>query len=70
MENYQVTIGYKAVIAVSVKAESEQVAKAMALEDFERKERGKWFKGKYIFLQDDSFSVAGAVNMDKSWNAI
>lgn len=35
LTNYQVTIGYKAVLAVTVKAENEEEAKKKGLEEFE-----------------------------------
>lgn len=64
--NYQVTIGYKAVICVNVKAESEEEAKLLAIDKFEfNRER---MYGKNIDLQDDCYRADGVLNMDATWN--
>jgi len=67
MENYQVTIGYKAIITVSVKANSEQEAKDLALKKFEI-QKDKMFKTDHVFLEDDNFKADGVLNMDETWN--
>ena len=63
---YQVTIGYKAVLTVAVKADSEQEAKKIGVDVFSN-DRQKMFKGKCT-LEDDSFEAHGVLNMDKTWN--
>ena len=70
MENYQVTIYYKAVITVDVKAESHEEAQAYALKEFKDKEREKWYNRRNINLQDDSFGVSGSVNTTESWEQL
>jgi len=69
-QNFEVTITYKAVITVSVKAKNEQDAKAKALEIFTKSERNNWYNKKDIQLQDDCFKATGVLNMDESWNMI
>jgi hypothetical protein len=66
---YQVTIGYKAVVCVSVISESEERAREQALAIF-KADHEKWFKKRGVDLQDDNFSVAGVVNMDETWNIL
>ena len=64
--NYQVTIGYKAVLSVSVKAENEDEAKKAAIEEFEKYRHF----GNKINLEDDSFGPYGICNMDKTWHSL
>lgn len=64
--NYQLTIGYKAVITVNLKAENEEQAKKLALEEFEKYRH----YGNKCDIQDDSFNVYGVLDMDKTWNAL
>ena len=64
--NYQLTIGYKAVIQVNLKAENEEQAKKLALEEFEKYRH----YGNKCDIQDDSFNVYGVLDMDKTWNAL
>lgn len=66
MKNYQITIGYKAVICVDVKASNEKEAKEMAVEKF-AKQKDKMF-GKGVALQDDNFKADGCIDMDATWN--
>ncbi len=68
MQNYQVTIGYKAVITFDVKAESEGDAKDEAIKEM-NKIRDKIYKGKAI-LQDDNYKADGILNMDETWNML
>jgi hypothetical protein len=68
MTNYDITIGYRAVITVSIKANSEQEAKEKALNEFV-KNRNKMIGGK-IELQDDNFKVSGVLDMDETWNML
>lgn len=69
MTNYQITIGYKAVITVDVKAESEDEAKAKAIDLFQ-KERWKMNQKQNVSIQDDSFKADGVLDMDKTWNML
>jgi len=66
MTNYQITIGYKAVICVHVKASDEKEAKDIAVKKFAKK-KDKMF-GNGIELQDDSFKADGCLDMDATWN--
>lgn len=68
--NYQVTIGYKAVICIDVKANSEEEARQEAIEIFIDKERKKWYKTRNVHLQDDTFGDHGIVDMDETWNQL
>lgn len=64
--NYEITIGYKAVICVAVKAESEKEAKEKAIEII--KKRKDRFYGIGVELLDDNFNADGILNMDATWN--
>jgi len=64
--NYQLTIGYKAVICVNIKAENEEQAKKLALEEFEKYRHF----GSKCDIQDDLFNVYGVLDMDKTWNEL
>lgn len=66
--NYDVTIGYRAVICATVKAESEEQARETALKEFEKFRSGA-SKGS-LQLSDDNFEVVGVLDLDKSWNAL
>lgn len=68
-KNYQVTIGYKSVVCVDVKAESEDEAKKKAVKIFSD-ERHKMFNKRNVTLQDDSFRADGVLNMDETWNML
>lgn len=65
--NYQVTIGYKAIITIDVKAANETEAKAIAV-DLMKKSKEKMFNRQSVILQDDNFKVDGILNMDETWN--
>lgn len=67
MKNYEITIGYKAVITVSVRAGNETNAKKIGLAEFTKNGRGS-FKGKKVQLQYDNYKVDGCVDMDATWN--
>lgn len=67
--NFQITIGYKAVICVDVKASDEKEAKEKALELF-KKQRDKMMFTNQIQLQDDTFNTHGILNMDETWNQL
>lgn len=68
MTNYEITIGYKAVITVDIKANSEQEAKEKAINEFV-KNRDKMFRSK-VDLQDDTYKVHGVLDMDETWNML
>ena len=61
MTNYDITIGYRAVITVGIKANSEQEAKEKA--------RNKMLNGK-VSLADDTYQVHGILDMDETWNML
>jgi hypothetical protein len=65
--NYQVTFGYKAIICIHVKSESEEEAKEKAIEVL-KINRDKMYKNGNLELQDDNFKADGILNMDKTWN--
>lgn len=66
MKNYEITIGYKAVITVDVKAANETEAKDIALKKFDEKKHKLFNSG--IFLQVDNFKTDGCIDMDATWN--
>ena len=66
MTNYQITIGYKAVITVDVKASDEKEAKDIALKKF--KEQRDKINAKTIHIEDDNFKADGCLDMDATWN--
>jgi hypothetical protein len=70
MERFEVTISYRAVITVDVKADSEEEAREIALEKFKTKERKKWYQRNDINLQDDNFKASGSMNMTESWDML
>jgi len=67
--NYDVTIGYRAVICATIKAESEEQARETALKEFE-KFRSNANKGGNLQLSDDTVEIAGVLDLDKSWNIL
>ena len=66
--NYTLTVGYKAVLSINVKAETIDEAKKMGLE--EMKKMQKRISSAKIDLQDDNFKIDGVVDMDASWNIL
>lgn len=66
MKNYQITIGYKAVICVNVKASDEKEAKDIAVKKFSKNKDKMFTRG--IYLQDDNFKADGCLDMDATWN--
>ena len=68
MTNFDITIGYKAVFSVSVKANTEEEAKQQAINEFV-KNRNKMIVGK-VTLQDDNFKVHGVLDVDETWNML
>ena len=69
MAEYQVTIGYKAVIVMTVQADSELDAREFAIDEFTKK-KDKMYAGKGIELQDDNYKSDGVLNMDETWNML
>jgi uncharacterized protein YbjQ (UPF0145 family) len=65
--HYQITIGYRAIITIDVKADSEEEAKEQALKIMTT-QRDKMFKNGVINLQDDNYKADGVLNMDETWN--
>ena len=68
-KNFQVTIGYKAVICIDVKAETEEEAKKKSVALF-KEEKERLFRKKNIMLQDDNFKADGVLNMDETWGML
>jgi hypothetical protein len=66
MTNYQITIGYKAIITVNVKADNEEDAKKKAIEQM-RKSSSKMHSNS-VQIQDDNYKADGILNMDETWN--
>lgn len=66
MTNYQITIGYKAVITINVKADNEEEAKKKAIEQM-RKSSAKMYSNS-VQVQDDNYKADGILNMDETWN--
>ena len=67
MTNYQITIGYKAVITIDLQAINEEEAKKAAIKIMSD-QRDKMFKKKGVQLQDDNFKADGILDMDATWN--
>jgi hypothetical protein len=65
---YQITIGYKAVITVDINANDEAEAKKLALAEF----TDKFCRGgsNKINIQSDNYKVDGIINMDETWNIL
>lgn len=68
-KNFQVTIGYKSVICIDVKAETEDEAKKKAIAIFS-KEKDRMFVKQNVNLQDDNYKADGVLNMDETWNML
>lgn len=68
MTNFDITIGYKAVFTVAIKANTEEEAKQKAINEFV-KNRNKMIVGK-VTLQDDTFKVHGVLDMDETWGML
>lgn len=66
MTNYQITIGYKAVITINVKADNEDDAKKKGIEQM-RKSSTKMYSAN-VQIQDDNYKADGVLNMDETWN--
>ena len=68
-KNFQVTIGYKSVICIDVKAETEDEAKKKAVAIFS-KEKDRMFVKQNVNLQDDNYKADGVLNMDETWGML
>ncbi len=66
MKNYQITIGYKAIVCVDVKASDEKEAKDIAIKMFAKKKNKIY--GNAIQLQDDNYKADGILDIDATWN--
>lgn len=65
---YQITIGYKAVVCINIKANDEKEAKEIAIEQF-RIAKDRIYKNG-VELQDDNYKADGILNMDETWNIL
>ena len=66
MKIYQITIGYKAVISVELKADNEEDAKEKGIKMFEKK-RDQIFSDHRISLSDDRCNVDGIIDMSATY---
>jgi hypothetical protein len=62
---FQITIGYRAVLCMCVKADNEEQAKQKVLAEFEKVRHFN-----KLDIQDDSFRVDGVLNMDETYNML
>lgn len=62
---FKVTVGYKAVVCFTVKAETEEEAKKIILERV--RVDGIYTGGE---IQDETYGADGILNMDKTWNMV
>lgn len=69
MNNFSVTIGYKAVITIDVKADSEDEAKEKALKIM-NKQTLTLCRPSNIGIEVEDIAVGGILNMDVTWNII
>lgn len=65
-KNYQITIGYRAVVQVDVKADSEEEAKKKAIDYFE----GYRHFGNKAHIADDNYAAHGAVDYTETWDMV
>lgn len=66
--HYCLTVGYKAVLSINVKADSIEEAKKLGLEEMKKVQ--KRISNNKTDLQDDNFKIDGVVDMDASWNIL
>lgn len=59
---YQITVGYKAIVCFTIKAENEEEAKKIILERV--KEEGIY---KDSELEDETYGAYGVLNLDRTW---
>lgn len=64
--NYQITIGYKAIVQIDVKADNEEDAKKQALEYLKSFEHF----GNKSDIADSNYKVDGILNVDETWNMV
>jgi hypothetical protein len=69
MDTYQVTIGYRAVIQISVDADNETEAKEIALAEMELV-NNRIARKQCVELCDSTYGADGAVNMTKTWDMV
>jgi putative cell wall-binding protein len=69
MTNYEITIGYKAVLVIKIKAIDEKQAKEKALEAM-KKVQDKINSVKEVSISDDNYKVDGILDMDETWNMV
>jgi len=69
MTNYQITIGYKSILTIDVKAENEADAKKIALDKMKTVQT-RISGVKNVNLNDDNYKVDGIINMDETWNML
>lgn len=69
MQEYEITIGYKAVVTIMVKAKNESEAKEKGI-NVMKKQRDKMFQLSSVLLYDDNIKAGGCLNMDETWNII
>ena len=67
--NYQVSIGYRAVFQIDIKADNEEAAKKMAIEIMKER-RELMLKKKGFDLADDNYDAHGCVDLDQTWNML
>lgn len=61
---FQVTVGYKAIVTFTVKAETELDAKKIILEKV--KDKGIYDGN----IEDETYDADGILNLDRTWNAL
>lgn len=61
---FQITIGYKAVVTFNIKADTAEQAKIAAMKKID--ETGIYDGD----IQDEIYDVDGVLDMDKTWNMI
>lgn len=64
--NYEVTLSYKAIVQIRVKADTEEEAKEKALDYF------KAYKhfGPLSETPDDNYAVQGVLNITETWDKL
>jgi 2-methylaconitate cis-trans-isomerase PrpF len=68
MTEYQITIGYRAIVTITVKADDEDAAKNIALKIME-KQKKKMISAK-VNIENDNYKCDGILDMDGTWNSI
>lgn len=65
-DEFQVTIGYTAVITMSVRAKNREEAQQIAESQFKQDK----FQCKNLLVEGDTWSVEGITNITKTWGKI